>query len=183
MKKLMILAAAVGMVAMMVGVSQAGVLKEGTQEIQLSGNYDPNAIDDYNYTLKLGYGRFIVDNLEVGVRGLLSGTDHVSLSGIQGLVEYNIPMSDKWGIFVQGTLGGLYGKVEDPNSGNDADNETVAASVAGGVKYFLTETVAISGDVEYTKCADDVFVDSSDDKLELVDDNVEFNLALRFYLP
>jgi hypothetical protein len=179
MKKWMIVAAAVGMVAMVAGVSKAGVLKEGTQEIILSGNYDPDAFDDYNYTLRLGYGRFIMDNLEIGVRGLATGTKHVTIDGIQGLIEYNIPMSDKWGFFVQGTVGGLYGKVEDPNSGNDVDNETVAASVAGGVKYFLTETVAISGDVEYTKCADDVYVEDD----ELVDDNVEFNLALRFYIP
>jgi opacity protein-like surface antigen len=164
---------------LMAVTGQAVILTEGTQEIEVSGFYDPEAADDYEYDLTLGYGRFLIDNFELGVRGTVSGSDHVTLYGIQGLAEYNFPVAERVSLFVQGTVGWLGGEVKDRVTGDKESNDTAAASVAGGAKYFITDTVALSLDVEYTKATDDIF--ANDDDLE--DDNVDFNLALRFYIP
>jgi hypothetical protein len=180
MKKLTIAAMAVLAAAVVVGVAQGMTLKKGTQEIQASGSYDPDDVDNYSADLTLGYGRFIADNFEVGIRGTYGATEHVKLFGVQGLAEYDFPVADKVNLFVQGTLGWLGGRF-NPDVGDTQNNDTAAASAAAGAKYFITDSVALALDLEYTKAADDVFVNDSEG--ELVDNNTQFNLSLRFYIP
>ena len=155
-------------------------LKTGVREVALSGNYDPDAADDYSLNLNAAYGQFVIDNLELGVRGLYKGSDHIDIEGIQGFAEYNLDLGSKWVPYGRVAAGWLGGQVSDPNTTNDESADTSAFAVAGGVKYFITEWVALGADVEYTKASDDIFVN---DDGELEDDDVEVNLSLRIFLP
>jgi opacity protein-like surface antigen len=174
MKKLVIMLA----VAVVAGMAQAVTLKEGTKEIALSGNYDPETADNFNYSLQPGYGVFIADNFEIGALGLLNGSENATIYGVKAFAEYNFDVHEVWAPYVRAGAGWL-GSTLDDNGGANEHQDTSVVTGAAGFKYFLTDNVAISTEVEYTYAADDIFV--NDDKLE--DDNIEFNLALRFYIP
>jgi hypothetical protein len=154
-------------------------LQEGTRELALSGNYDPDAIDDFDLSIEVGYGQFIVDNLELGAKVGYQGTDHTDLMRLLGFAEYNFPMDAPVVPYVRASGGWIGSEIEN-DLGDDTSNDTAAAAGAAGLKYFITDTVAAAGEVEYTKATDDVFVDED---AEAQDDNVEFNLSLRFYIP
>lgn len=169
-----------GDVALKQGTKGNVALKQGMKEVALSGNFDPDAFDEYNFSLKPAFGVFVIDNVEVGVRGLWEGSKHVDIMGIQGFAEYNLDLESPLVPFVRVAAGWLGGEL-DVDGGEDQSNDTASAAGAVGVKYFITDMVALGLDVEYTKATDDIFV--SDDDEELQDDNVEVNLALRVFLP
>jgi opacity protein-like surface antigen len=155
-------------------------LSQGTKELAVSGNYDPDAFDDYQVALEVGYGYFIADNLEVGASVGYAGSEHVDIYGILGFVEYNFNLGGRVVPYVRASVGWLGAEVEDPVTGIKDDNDTAAAAGAVGVKYFITDTVALALEGEYTKATDDIFIN---DDNELEDDNIDFNLSLRFYIP
>lgn len=67
-------------------------LKEGTKELRLSGHYDLDAFDNYDWELQGGYGVFVIDNLELGAAADLSATDHTKLYGLSAFAEYNLDL-------------------------------------------------------------------------------------------
>jgi opacity protein-like surface antigen len=180
MKKFLAIIAVITAAGVTATVAQSGniALKEGTRELQLSGHYDPDDVDDYSIDINVGYGQFIVDNLELGVLLGYSGSDNVDIYGIRGFAEYNLDNGSKWVPYGRVSAGWLGAEIDTPTG--KTDNDTVAIAGAVGIKYFLTETVAIAGEAEYTRASDDIF---PKDNGKVDDDNLVFNLALRFFIP
>lgn len=164
-------------IAALACASQAASLKQGTQEIVVEGLFDPDTAADQQLDLSLGYGQFIQDNLEVGGEVAFSDNDVATAYGFAGLVEYNFDQGTEIVPFVGASLG--WAKAEVDVGDEDFDNDALVLGVSAGLKYFLAENVAVSGDVTYEWASDEIY--DSDDGLE--DTDLTLNLGMRFYIP
>ena len=145
---------------------------KGVQEVQTEGMIDFDSGRGTRIDLTLGYGIFVQDYLEVGGRVSIARDDEAVAFGLAGFAEYNFD-NGTWMIpFVGGSLG--YETFDDAFYGDDAG---LILGAYGGAKYFLRESVAITGTLNVEFGSGDVFL--SDDGLDST--NIEFRLGLRAY--
>jgi hypothetical protein len=149
-----------------VGFAQG--FSQGDTALTLSGSgQSDNEFSDnaFNFAGNLSY--FLTDAVEVGVRqgvgySNLSGNDNKwNASTIVGL-DYDFD-AGRWWPFLGVNLGYIYG---------DAVNDTWAAGLEGGVRYFVNETTFILGSIQY-----EWFFDNSSDVTDAFDDG-QFVYAL-----
>ena len=98
-----------------------------------------------------------------------------------GLVgDYNLNLASPWVPFFQ--LGVLYAgtEIDDDlyNNPNESDADAWLGRLGGGVKYFMTEDIALSLAVNYDFASEELYVD---DEGNLDDYNWTLLLGLRFY--
>lgn len=170
MKKVLALACCV----LIAGAVHAASLSEGTQEIVVSGLFDPDAAFDSQLDLDIKYGKFIQDDLEIGAEGAVSDNDAISTYGIGGFAEYNFEQGTELVPYVGASVG--WASV-DPDHGDSAD--ALYFGVLGGAKYFLAENVAILGNVQFEWATEDVYPEDN----ELSDTDLTLNLGMAFYIP
>ncbi|MBU1908666.1 MAG: porin family protein [Verrucomicrobia bacterium] len=153
--------------------ASAVMLQEGTQEIQVQGNLDfENAGGDTAMDLALGWGYYITDYVEVGVKGGLFLSDAADSYRLGGFGEYHFDIET---ILVPYMGGGLALLTTDINNG---DNTTaLIVNGAAGLKLYLVENVALSFQTLLELATDDIYI--ADGKLKNWDLTLE--LGLRFY--
>jgi hypothetical protein len=138
-----------------IGSAHAAMLSEGTKELTLSGGVDFDSAADTEVAVEVGYGYFIVDNLELGgVVGILDN-DLVTLWEAGVLAEYNF---DTGGSFIPYVGAGVLFAGSDPDQG-DSNNGAVGQFSAGS-KLFITEAFAIDASLDFRVASDDIFVEN-----------------------
>jgi hypothetical protein len=152
--------------------ASAVMLQEGTQEIQVQGDFDFEGAGGSVLDLGLGWGYFVTDYVELGVRGGLMLSEPGDSYEIGGFGEYHFDIET---IAVPYMGGGLSLLMTDVNNGDD----TTALVVSGvaGCKIYLVENVALDARAVLSVATDDVYV--ADD--ELVNWDMGLQLGLRFY--
>lgn len=88
--------------------------------------------------------------------------------------EYNFTNESQWMPYV-GISGLWFGT--DPGEGDSQDS--LVARGSAGVKYFVTDVVAIFGSANFDWSPDDLFLDED---LETNDTQFLFELGVRFYI-
>lgn len=155
---------------------RAAALQQGVQELGLSGLIDFDTPDDTLVDIEVSYGYFVADYLEVGGKAGITDDERSTFWGFGGFVEYNFETNTPLIPYVGASLGWAGGEVQiDPE--NDENNSALLFGLEGGAKYFLTETVALTGGLAFDVASDDVF--PSDDGVE--DINWDLRMGIRFF--
>jgi hypothetical protein len=192
MKKWMLVAALMSLATN----SQAVKLQEGTQSVDLSGEWDFTSSSEQ---LRVGYGYFIMDYLEVG--GLLeyAHSEDYTAFGFGPKAEYNFELDIPVVVpFAGSSIMFKHGKVSTvqlvTTSGTDAtgtptvtqefivDDETknaLALSLYGGAKFFLSDAVAISAALVVEAATTEIYA-KQDGELSKTDARIELGVRCYF---
>ena len=165
-----------GMLAITVccaGLAAGQTLTAGNQELVVGGLLDPDTAADTQFDLSVKYGYFVADYLEVGGAAAISDNDAISTYGIGGFVEYNFDLGTEVVPYVGAGLG-WYNVEYDII---DEDNDAIEFAGYGGVKYFIVQNIAISGELEYDWASEEIYPEDDD----ISDTNLQLNLAMRFF--
>lgn len=119
--------------------SEMPMIAKGVQELSLSGHY--NWENTSNYALNIGYGRFITDNIELGVEAGVNGVNSNKTINASIFAEYDWLNGTKWVPFVRATVG--YARVEGPVVGEEYSEDSCALGGQLGLKYFLRSNLSI----------------------------------------
>lgn len=166
----MTLAAIVSLALSISGYAQ--LLSQGTMELDITGNFDPKGSAGSQIWAGLGCGYYVIDNLEVDAAFAFINDDYET--GYHPAIgsQYNFNLGYKLVPFVGINLGwGIwnYKEIEDENGfvyGGEA-----------GLKYFLTDSLALSAAVDYDQSAGDIWMEKDG---KMVDHNWGVNWNLRY---
>lgn len=176
---------------MLVGLAATAVcaqdLSTGRNELGLSGNVkldEPDPID-YQVNLNVRYGRFVLaDGFQIGAGVGLDANDlHWTLT-VGPFVEYNL-MLGEWAPrlkrlvpFVGASVALATAEIDNPTRLDDIDFDVergegltktesstgVALTGEVGLKFFMSDNVAIAASFDYSWSSDDVFGGDNDAK-------------------
>lgn len=159
--------------ACLAGWAQAQTLTAGNQELVVGGLLDPDTAADTQFDLSAKYGYFVADYLEVGGAAAISDNDAISSYGLGGFVEYNFDLGTEVVPYVGAGLGWLNVDYDIV----DEDNDALEFSGYGGVKYFIVQNIAISGELEFDWASEEIYLEDDD----VADTNIQINLGMRFF--
>lgn len=128
----------------------------GTKEIKGSGSLVGDTASGDAFTLQLGYGYFVRDQLQVAVVGGFDDDDISTVWNLGVATEYNV-LPYGWGAWVPYVRAGLLAVGSDFSRGSS--QSTAALRFAGGMKYFLHDNVALALEAAWDYAFDDVFMD------------------------
>jgi len=170
-----IIAAAVAILALAAVQTYAAPIAVGTQEVQLYGGIDVDSAAGTAISLDAGYGYFVADYVEVGGLFGFANDDIVSSFSAGGFAEYNIETETDVIPFIGTQLRLIYTDIELLGQ---SESETAGAiGLYAGVKFFITENMAISVRVLGETATEDVYVEEDD--ISNVD--VKFDFGLRYF--
>lgn len=153
----------IGFLAMIAAAmtSYGATLPMDTLELQLGGRMDfSNAKGKTDWLLESGLGYFVFDNIEFG--GLMdwgyNGSD-MGL-GLGGFGEANLDLDSF--IMPYAAIRLLY--CFGPYYNIPAEHNYILSEYAGGLKFFLSESVAIYSELYFDLATEKAFVDGEDAK-------------------
>lgn len=158
-------------------VSAQNMIREGTQELGLSGNIDfegPGGGVDIAATGR--YGLFVSPLLELGGLASFARVADGDLTrvgaGIFG--EYHFKVDPKLFPYVGSDAELVYADIDN---GDNDDETTFVLTPKVGIKYFFRDYVAVDANLFVAWASDDIYF--NDDELE--DTDTGMNLGLRIY--
>jgi len=154
----------------------AAPLALGTQELRLDGGLDFDSAAGTDLSLTAGYGYFIEDYIEVGGLLGISDNDFITALSVGAFGEYNIDTATEAIPFLGAQLRLIYADID---TGASSDSETaLALGVYAGMKFFLTDGLAISGRLLVELASEEIYVE--EDKVNDVDVAIDFGLRYFF---
>lgn len=155
-------------------------LKQGTQEVNVQGLVDFDAQDSYSVDLVTKYGYFIKDNWEIGAN-VSTDLSKSYKSGTVGMfTEYNFTNSTNFVPYVGIATELVRATYNDRDDNSDSEHFNATAmnfKTALGAKYFISNNVAISAEVNYNIATDHFKVSGGDAK----DSFTKFLIGTSFY--
>jgi len=139
---------------------QAANIDAGTYELELGGGIDFDGPSGTQFDLNAGMGYFVADYIEVGVRIALSDNDDVGSYGLGVFGEYNFDLGTQLVPFVGADVSWFNVDVEGEFV--DESEDAGVLGVYGGVKYFLTEDVALYAQAEAELASEDIYLEDDD---------------------
>ena len=163
MKKLAV--ALLVLVCAAVPAAVAQPLEQDTMEVMLNGAVDfqtPGGKAGYNIDLALGY--FVIDNWEVGPGFNVASDGKDNGWGLGGFTEYNFNLDMPLVPYVGGYLHYV--------TGDYYVESALQFTGALGLKFFLSESVALGGAFQYRYANKDIY--NNDGSMQ----NTDYGLAL-----
>ena len=157
----------------------SALITKGSQEIELAGHLDFATELGTEFNLAANYSYFFWDRVALGVRGAVGDNDAVTYWGMGLTAEYNFALPASWRPLFGTDLVPYLGATIDFRQA-DLFDETENAAVLGGeggVKFFLTDSTAISLALVGEWATEEIYADD----LEATDLNLFLNLGMRFY--
>ena len=155
------------------------LITKGSNELALGGMIDPSTALGTSVDLSISYGYFFWDYISLGPMASFSDNDAGTFASFGLSSDLNFPISDDYQPLI-GTdfvpyigLGLGYQYCDVPRK----DASAAVLSLEGGVKFFLSDTAAVTAAVVGYYATDEVFPD--DDNAHAADVNVR--LGMRFY--
>ncbi|CAJ1923112.1 outer membrane beta-barrel protein [Aeromonas jandaei] len=155
-------------------------LQEGTQELNIQGLVDFDAEDSYSIDLNAKYGYFIQDSWELGANVTTDLSKSYKSGGIGIFTEYNFTNSTNLVPYVglaTELIRADYNNKKDNLDTESFDATAVNFKTALGVKYFISNNVALSAEVNYNIATDHLKVSGGDAK----DSFTKFLIGTSFY--
>lgn len=168
----MIAAAAIVAFSSPVHANKAAIA-QGTQELRVQGGIDFKSAAGTDLAVDLGYGYFIADYLEIGGLFSFGDNDAVSLLGLGAFAEYNIDTMSSFVPFAGGQL--AFSQVDIRGAG---DETALSLGLYAGVKFFLTEDLALSTRFLMEQATEDIYLD--DRGVDDFDYGIDFGLRYFF---
>ncbi|OGV41272.1 MAG: hypothetical protein A2X46_01770 [Lentisphaerae bacterium GWF2_57_35] len=161
----------------------AALLTQGTSEISVSGVWDFRSINKRLIDAEIFYGYFIMDQIEVGPRASFTDDDlHRAWSiGVAG--EFNFDLSELEIVpeivpFVGASLSVAGASLEIPTTEEEKqDDNGLNLGLEGGVKFFITDNLAISTSLSVDACTGKIYADEG----ELKNTDSRLNIGMRYY--
>jgi hypothetical protein len=177
-----ILAACMAMVVASVAVAQQVTpnIDVGTKHARLNGRLDTDTPLNFRYSLGIGGGYFVMDQLEVGGVFAITGDDASTTLGLGAFAQYYFDLGSAWVPFVAGGLSYEGTELDDQyfNIDNELDYKAPVFTLGGGVLWFLRDEVAISVRGDYGLAGGDLYIDQDGNKQ---DSNFVGRLGLHYY--
>jgi len=129
----------IGMLVMLsAGAAQAQMwpMTEGTQEIHVDGLMQWDGPAGESVSLSLGYGYFLFENVEAGMRLAYQDDGMQRIRSVAGFVEQNYGV----GWWLTPYIGGSLGLV---SSSRTEDSNALGLALRVGVKYFMVQDLAL----------------------------------------
>jgi len=153
--------------------SFAQMLSKGTMELDISGNYDPKGAAGNQVFTALGFGYFVIDNLELAAAGAFIYDDYeIGYHPAIG-AQYNINLGCKLVPFVGINLGWGFWDYKDVE-----DTDGFVYGAEAGLKYFITESLALSASVDYDLSPSKIWMEKDG---KMIDNNFGVNWGLRYF--
>ena len=150
----------------------AGNLLQGNREFGTSGLVDFDTIDGTLIDLSILYGWVIMNGVELGAQTSFRDNDSLTQWRFGAFAEYNFFTSLTIVPFV-----GLLADLVDTDIVQGPENTAVSVGVTGGIKYFLTESVALTTALSFDTSAEEIFISESGAEKT----NWDLALGMRFY--
>jgi hypothetical protein len=170
MKKWLLLAVAV---ALAVPVSGA-LLPAQMRELGFTGLIDFDSAAGTLFDFGVFFGYFFTDGFEMGLEAAVRNDDLADFWSTGVRAEYNFDLGTALVPYLGLSLS--YGEVD-----SDVIRDTGSAAILGGqagVKYFLTEYLALSAALVLQGATDEVF--PNDDEVETTNSEVQFGIRCFF---
>lgn len=153
--------------------SFAQMLSKGTMELDIEGNYDLKGAAGTQIWTALGFGYFVMDNLELEVAGAFIYDDYeIGYHPAIG-AQYNINLGCKLVPFIGVNLGwGIW----DYKDVEDTDGFVYGGEA--GLKYFITDNLALSAAIDYDLSTGKIWMEKD---AKMVDTNWGVHWGLRYY--
>lgn len=162
-------------------VSGQQFLKNGTQEFNVQGLVDFNADDKYSVDLNAKYGYFVKDGWEIGANVTTDLSRSYKSGGIGVFTEYNFVNSTALvpyiGIGTELITADYSGNRDDRFDSESFNATAVNFKTNAGVKYFISNNVAITTEVNYNIATDHLKVYGGDAKKSFT----KFLIGTSFY--
>ena len=138
-----------------------GLITQGSNELSLSGMIDPCTYQGTTIDLGARYGYFFWDYISIGPKASFLDNDYITSGSIGIVGEYNFALSDDYRPvigtdFVPYAGLGLHLQFADLSEGS---NTAGVLSLEGGLKFFLSDTAAVTTSVVGSLATDDVYPD------------------------
>lgn len=158
-------------------VAHAAPIALGTQEVLFYGGIDFESPSGTAVDFDAGYGYFVADYVEVGGLFGFSNDDYISSFAAGGFAEYNFETETDVLPFVGTQLRLIYADVD---TAFGSQSETAGAlGLYVGVKFFITEELAISMRALFEAATEDIYLED-DGQVENVDMGIDFGLRYFF---
>lgn len=180
MKKLISLAAALlALLAAAPDSSAKALVTQGSSEFGVSGLLDIESALGTDIEFDFRYAYFFFDRFSLGVLGGFGDNDATTRFDLSLVSEYNFALSDSYRPLV-GTdfvpfvgigVGFLYADL------NPGDETAAVFSGEAGLKFFLSDSVAVTASLLGKLATDDVFADDA----KATNTDLSIRLGMRFY--
>ena len=163
-------------VMLTVNYASAGRTDQGTVGLGVNFNLDFDGPGGTTVDGGLLGGYYLSDGVLVG--GSFSAYDDDYITRFAGFLtaEQNFETGTPWIPYIGARLGLMHGKYKI--AGESESATALAAGLTGGIKYFLTESIAIDLSIDAVLASDDVFLASG----EVESYNISLKGGLRFFL-
>lgn len=180
----------IGVLAVMLaaGGASAAMLNAGTSEFGVGGTLNFESAAGARLDLNTSYGYFFIDNLMVAGRFGVFNDNSYQGWDLGAKCEYNFDLGPDYEAII-GTdfvpyIGGALDfkqsnfKDLDEVEGEDSKRNAVVFGIEGGVKFFLTESVAVSAALVYEAATAEIYA-RKDNEYGKTEGRLE--LGMRFY--
>ena len=171
----------VAMVCGMAGTAARGaaLVTQGSSELAVGGKLDFATEVGTDFDLGVKYAYFFWDRISIGGRTVMGNHDAVNYFGLGVTGEYNFQLPDAYGPlfgtdlvpFVGGAVDYRHVKLFDEEEG------AVVFGLESGVKFFLTDSTAVTVSLVGELATEDIYADD----LEATDKDLSLQLGMRFY--
>ena len=116
----------------------------------------------------------VADYLEVGGEVFWSDDDFITTSGLGAFAEYNFDLGTEVVPFVGASIDYANAEIDE----FDSDENAIVLGVRGGVKCFIAENIAISGQAVIEQATEDIYAEQDG----VSDNDFRLELGMRFFI-
>ena len=157
----------------------AALVTEGSNEIAVDGSLDFASAAGVDLHLRAKYAYFFWDRISLGVRASLSDNDAADHFGAGLVGEYNFSLPEGYEPLFGTDLVPFVGGAVDYRHVNvfQESDDAVVFGAEGGVKFFLTDSAAVSLSLVGEWATEEIYADDD----EATDLDLFLQLGMRFY--
>lgn len=156
------------------------LLTKSTSELGVGGRLNFNSGEGTAFRMDLNYAYFVIDRLSIGGRFSFADNEFDNFYSLGLSTEYNFGLPDSvkplFGTDLVPFLGGYVDYRRASFSGLSDESAAVLGGETG-VKFFLTDTMALALSLVGEWASEDIYVDDE----ELTDLTLFLDLGMRFY--
>jgi len=165
-----------------VAVSSAmgsALVTKGSRELALSGIVDFDTASGTEVDMNIKYAYFFWNRTSLGLRTQFYDNDAVNAYGLGVTAEYNFTLPAKYRPLIGTDFVPFIGVAMDYRQAKLFDEKESAGVFSGeaGVKFFLTDSTAVTLSMVGELATEDIYVDD----LDATDKNLGIHLGMRFY--
>lgn len=157
----------------------AALVTKGANELGLEGDLDFATAVGTRLEASAKYAYFFWDRISLGVQGVVFNNDAMHQFGLGVNAEYNFTLSSNYKPLFGTDLVPFLGAAISYRHAKlfDEKESAVVFGGEGGVKFFLTDTTAITLSLVGELATEDIY----DDDLEATNKDLSLRLGMRFY--